>query len=747
MRGRKPTTLDGARPTRRLCALALASLMALPALPGTALAQDDSVLEEIVVTAQRREENLQEVPISVSTLSGARFENLFDAGEDIRALATRVPSLYAESSNGRLAPRFYLRGLGNTDFDLAASQSVSIIMDEVVQENVILKSFPLFDVERVEVLRGPQGTLFGRNTPAGIIKFDTRKPTDEAEGRVDLSYGRYGSTVVDAAVGGPLADNLSVRASMLYMNRDDWISNAFTEQDDVMGGFEDLAYRLQALWQITDNLSALANVHGRTMDGTASVFRANILGPGSNDLNVNFDRNTVFFDEGNNNPQEADALGGSLKLEWDVSDTMTVTSITAHETVENRSLGDIDGGFGAVFLPFQGPCPPGSDPATDVCIPFPSQTQDGIDNLDQFTQEVRIAADASDRLFWQAGFFYFDSEFAVTTFPFFAPPTTVAHENTSWAVFGHVSYDISDVWNITGGVRYTDDEKDLFSAGVTPVNVSDEQVSWDVSLSYALSSDVNLYGRLASGFRAPTIQGRDIAFGAPPSSADSETITSIEGGFKSTLLGDRLRLNAAIYYYEIEDQQFSAIGGAGNLIQLVNADTGTGTGIDVDAEWLATDNLSFTAGFSWNDTEIDDSELRVAPCGSGLCTVLDPLDGNGNAIVDGNSFPQAPETMLNFTARYTVPVGDDAEFFAYTDWAYQGDTNFFLYESAEFSSEDTFEGGVKFGYGKIDGSWEVAIFGRNITDEENVKGGIDFNNLTGFVNEPRVWGVSFSANF
>jgi len=748
MRGKKPTIADGARPARWLPALGLATLIAAPALPGTALAQEDSVLEEIVVTAQRREENLQEVPISVTTLSGARFDNLFEAGEDIRALATRVPSLYAESSNGRLAPRFYLRGLGNTDFDLAASQSVSIIMDEVVQENVVLKSFPLFDIERVEVLRGPQGTLFGRNTPAGIIKFDTRKPTGEAEGYVDLAYGRYGSTTVEAAVGGPLqSENLAVRASMLYQNRDDYISNGFLEEDDVMGGFEELAYRLQLLWEITDNFSALANVHGRTMDGTSALFRANILGPGNNDLNSNFDRTTVFFDEGDNNQQEADALGGSLKLEWDVSDQMTVTSITAHETVENRSLGDIDGGFGAAFLPFQGPCPPGFDPATDICIPFPSQTQDGIDNLDQFTQEVRIAADASDRLFWQAGFFYFDSEFAVTTFPFFVPPTTVAHENTSWAVFGHVSYDISDVLNITGGIRYTDDEKDLFSAGVTPVNVSDEQVSWDLSLTYALNDDVNLYTRLANGFRAPTIQGRDIAFGSPPSTADSETITSIEGGFKSTLLDDRLRLNAAIYYYQIEDQQLSAIGGASNLIQLVNADKGNGTGIDVDAEWVAMDNLVFTAGFSWNDTEIDDSALRVAPCGSGLCTVLDPLDGDGFAIVDGNPFPQAPETMLNFTARYTLPVGEDGEFFAYTDWAYQGDTNFFLYESAEFSSESTFEGGVKLGYGKIDGSWQVAVFGRNITDEENVKGGIDFNNLTGFVNEPRIWGVSFSANF
>ncbi|MGB5581228.1 MAG: TonB-dependent receptor plug domain-containing protein, partial [Woeseia sp.] len=183
-------------PTTRLTLgslFAVAAAVVAPGLVQTAVAQDRAILEEITVTAQRREENLQEVPFSVSTMNSERLATLVDAGEDIRALANRIPSLYAESSNGRLAPRFYLRGLGNTDFDLAASQSVSIIVDEVVQENVILKSFPLFDIERVEVLRGPQGTLFGRNTPAGIVKFDTRKPTAETNGYVNAVVGTYGT--------------------------------------------------------------------------------------------------------------------------------------------------------------------------------------------------------------------------------------------------------------------------------------------------------------------------------------------------------------------------------------------------------------------------------------------------------------------------------------------------------------------------------------------------------------------------
>ena len=161
--------------------LAAAIAMALP-LP-SAWAQETSALGEVIVTAQRRSENIQDVPISVSSIDEQHLNAMFEGGGDIQVLAARVPSLYVESSNGRLAPRFYIRGLGNSDFDLAASQPVSVIVDEVVLENVILKSFPMFDMEHVEVLRGPQGTLFGRNTPAGIVKFDTRKPTQEFTGR------------------------------------------------------------------------------------------------------------------------------------------------------------------------------------------------------------------------------------------------------------------------------------------------------------------------------------------------------------------------------------------------------------------------------------------------------------------------------------------------------------------------------------------------------------------------------------
>lgn len=724
-------------------ALALATIVAFPGMVQTAVAQDRSILEEITVTAQRREENLQEVPISVSAMQSERLATLIDAGEDIRALANRIPSLYAESSNGRLAPRFYLRGLGNTDFDLAASQSVSIIVDEIVQENVILKSFPLFDIERVEVLRGPQGTLFGRNTPAGIVKFDSRKPTAETNGFVNVTIGSLGTANLEAAVGGSLngAQTLMGRIALLSQNRDDWIDNGFTGQDNAMGGWNESAYRAQLLWTPSDELSALFNVHGRQLkNGTASIFQANIIGPGNNSLNNNFARDVVLFDEGNNNPQSADGMGFSLKVDYDFGNELTFTSISSHEEIKNSSWGDIDGGFGASFLPIMGP----------GFIPFPSQTRDGLTDLEQITQEFRLASNASDTVFWQAGYFYFKSDFNVFTEPFFVPGTSVRHKNDAWAVFGQVAVDLSDSTTLTAGVRYTDDEKDMLTDGgpnpQPPVNVGDEQVSWDLSLMHALNDSVSVYARVANGFRAPSIQGRNIAFFDPNpfSVARSETILSTEVGLKAEL-NDRIRINGAVYYYTIDDQQVSAIGGNTNSNVLKNADKGTGVGFDVDAEFIISENWIATFGGSYNDTEIDDANLVTAFCAQ--CTVLDPLDINGFAILDGNPFPQAPEYQFNVTLRYSQPVGADNEIYWLADYAAQGDANFLLYESAEFRSGDQFEAGLRAGYIANNGQWELAAFARNITDEENLKGGIDFNNNTGYVNEPRVFGVNFRMNF
>jgi outer membrane receptor protein involved in Fe transport len=712
-----------------LTALVLAAGVAAPAFAQEA----STTLDDVIVTAQKRSENIQEVPVSVAAVSGEKLSAVFAGGEDVLALSSRVPGLYIESSNGRAAPRFYIRGLGNADFDLAASQPVSVIMDDVVMENVVLKSTPIFDVEQVEVLRGPQGTLFGRNTTAGIVKFDSVKPSQTFKADANATYGSYGSWTFDGGVGGPIiADKLSGRLSVLGQHRDDYIDNTYTHVKDALGGYDEYAIRGQLLWTPTENLSVLLNAHNRSLDGTAAVFRANILTKGSNKINSNFDRDAVYYNGGGNNPQKYDGNGESIKIDYDFGD-VKLTSISAYETANGRSRGDIDGGVAS-----------GPNPGPGVIF-FDSDTQDAIKDLNQYTQELRLASDTDGKLTWQVGGYYFKSDFIVTTSVPGADLASLQHKNTSYAVFGQAAYQVSDALKVTGGLRWTKDKKslDVLLGAAPDVSTQDDKVSWDLSAFYALQDDLSLYARAAHGFRGPSIQGRDIAFGSNASVAKSETIMSYEAGVKSELLDRRLRLNGAVFTYTIDDPQFSAIGGASNGTLLINANKGKAYGFEFDGEFKVTPNLLLTAGYSYDHTKIEDKNLAVAVCAQ--CTITNPtINGGAQALVNGNPFPNAPKYVLNFTARYSYPIGD-GELFAYTDWFKQGYTNLFLYESKEFYTKGDFEGGLKLGYAKLDGAYEVALFARNITNEVNLRGGIDFDDLTGFVNEPRIVGISISA--
>ena len=389
-----------------LCALAIPS-------------QAQNVLEEIVVTAQKREQNIQDVPISITRMSGQWLESKFAGGGDVLELASTVPGLHVESSNGRLSPRFYMRGLGNADFTAAASQPVSIVFDEVPMEKASLKAFPIFDLDDIEVIRGPQGTLFGRNTTAGILKFDSRRPTPETEGYIKASGGNLGTINVEGAVGGTLVENtLMGRVSFITQHRSDWVNNAYTGENDAMGGFDIFAGRVQLLWTPSDDFSALLLYQHQDQGGnSASLFRANIFDKGSNKLNDNYDRNTVYFDGGNNNPAKIKSFGVTLKLDWDVGDH-TITSITSYQDIYDRfARGDIDGGYGCLFTcgafapgP-HGPFGPPSTPFNPFASPFVVNVDTGGDQeVEQITQEIRIASNLDGPFNYQVGAFYFEDD-------------------------------------------------------------------------------------------------------------------------------------------------------------------------------------------------------------------------------------------------------------------------------------------------------------------------------------------------
>ena len=736
-------------------ALILAGLAAAPALAQDNEDADARRLDPVVTTAQRVEQDAQDVPISITTVSGEKLDNIKAGGADIRFLSARVPSVIAESSFGRAFPRFYIRGIGNTDFDLNSSQPVSLVYDDVPYESPILKGFPVFDVEGVEVLRGPQGTLFGRNTPGGIIKFDSVKAGEDLNGFVKGSFGSYNTTEVEAAIGFRLNEQLALRFSGLFQQRDDFVDNAFTGENDAFEGFEESAYRVQGLWSPLATTDVLVNIHGRQNDSDARLFRANIIDQGSGGLSDSFDFDTVFFD--GQNDLEQDSFGVTVRVDHEVTDALDLTYVYGNESASVFSRGDIDGGFGAAFL--------GAGNFGPGFIPFPSESAGGVDDLQQITHEARLAFDDGGPLRGQAGIFIFDEKVNISSLSFDTlgpgqPVNGIALRNQdtdSTGIFASLAYDLSDEVTVAGGLRFTDEEKE-FTAGrsigpfgsgaLAPrtVVVGDDQISWDLSATYRQSEDVSYYAKIARGFRGPSVQGR-LVFGDTISNADSETVLSYEAGVKSELYDNRVRANANVFFYTLEDQQLTIVGGLDNTVALFNADESQGYGFEADIEALVTDNLIVTGGLSYNDTEIKDDLLLSPGCGA-PCTVLDPavdVDGQTFFNISGNSFPNAPEWIANFTARYGMPF-QDGELYVFTDWSFKGETNFFLYESVEFVEDGYWLGGLRAGWEGNNGV-SVSAFVRNLTDELVLEGGIDFNNLTGFVNEPRTWGIELGTKF
>ena len=744
-------TTANSRPSLRLAVGGAAALALTGFFSGTAAAQEPGVLEEIIVTSQKREQSLEDVPASVSAISGDSVRDYLGSAENIRALAGRVPSLQIESSNGRTQPRFYIRGLGNIDFDNNANQPVSMVFDEVALENNVLRSLPLFDIERVEVLKGPQGSLFGRNTNAGLVKIDSVKPSFETRGYASLTYGSRETTGFEFASGTALTDTLAARASFKYQTRDNWIWNrADSDSEDDFGAFDETALRVQLLWQPSDEFRGLLKLHGFNQKGShPQVFYANAIELGSPGLRSGFDVNVANHD--GSASMDLQHSGGSLNLQWDLGGDATLTSISAYDSVTNFQSADVDGGL----LSFN----PADIGTLGRQVFFSVATGDGLDDHHQITQEFRFTTE-SDRLFSQIGLYYFDEEIDVLSRDFVLNYSDIVNQATrSYAIFGQLDFSLSDRVNLVVGARYTDDDKNLAVVpGVNSpspadtIDIGDSYVNWDVALNFNASDDWSLYGRLANASRGPVTLGR---FGFT-SSADTETSNAAELGFKSMLFDGRARWNAAVYAFRNDDHQLTATGGAGNVNQLLNADRVNGFGVETDFEVLITDNVRLVANVSYNDTEIDDPNLRDDLCGSNpTCTGLDPVVGSRvgpfgpvtEVSIDGNPLPRTPEWIGNLIAHFNIPLPSGDSIYFHTDWNYRSDSDIFLHRSVEFVAEERWLGGLRLGYRSANGSWDLAAVGRNVTDEIVVDGALNFLNLTAFVNEPRYWGVEARYDF
>ena len=339
-------------------------------------------------------------------------------------------------------------------------------------------------------------------------------------------------------------------------------------------------------------------------------------------------------------------------------------------------------------------------------------------------------------------------------------------DSTSYAFFGSLDFQLSAKWDLVAGLRYSDDERDFYGASgpdaafQTPTStrspraVEDDNVSWNLSLTYAANPNVNIYGRLATGYRAPSIQGRilfcaDFEGGTNPATncvtvADSEEIISAELGLRTILAQNKLRFNLTGYYFEMDGQQVSAVGGEYNIATLLNVDKTEGYGFETDIEWTPSGHFLTTFGLSYNPTEIKDPNLTVAPCGGG-CTVTRPSDRR--ARLHRRQQP-APRAGLDLQRHHQLRGRHRSTRGFFASWTGPTTRRSSSCCMSRRSSRPTASRSASaLGYALASGKYEVALFGRNIFDEKIIRGGIDFNNLTGMMNDPRIIGAELVLHF
>jgi iron complex outermembrane receptor protein len=434
----------------------------------------------------------------------------------------------------------------------------------------------------------------------------------------------------------------------------------------------------------------------------------------------------------------------------------TFYSVSAYEKAHVESTGDIDGGdiytfnFGGAY----------QVPATGLNVGKFASNTGGVTRPREFSQELRFATDDMNGLRLQGGVYYFNQKLDYTELSYAGTRVStqnIVHTDTNEniGVFGSAEYKATPQLTLRAGLRYSHDDKHDIVSGFAPASdlsgvvlpvearSKGDNVSWDASVTYAVSDQVNVYARAATGYLPGAIQDR-VTFGSRQTVAGKQTTYSGEAGIKGSNAAHTLQFDLTGYYWRTNNLQLTAVGGASNSARLLNANHAVGYGVEATVEARPIPELVLTAGGSYNFTEIRDPTISVGFCGSNQCTVTDPIV-NGLAVINGNDLPQAPRWVANWTARYGVPVSG-GEVYLYTDWAYRSSINYFLYEAKEFRGRALLEGGLKLGY-KMDSGIEVAAFARNITNQIRAISAIDFNNLSGMINEPRIIGGMARVSF
>lgn len=694
----------------------------------------------IIVTAQRREQSVQDVPASVVALGGDRLRDaLITRASDITRF---VPSFNADPSVGNLTPRWYLRGIGNSVPGNGQTSPVGIYQDDVYVGIPVAQGFPLFDLERVEALSGPQGTLWGKNTTAGAVNFVSRRPSFDASGYARAEYGNYDHILLESAWGGPVSSTVAIRAAAYFQDNDGYAKNQ--HDGSPVARNREAAGRLQILFQPDDSFTALLKFQYRDYKNVGDIHYEGLRATDSAGFPVptSYKRNYSFGESG----QDLRQRGVQLNLEKQFGD-LTLNSITAFNDFDHRSV------LGTQV----------NHEGTHTFSQLDAQI---------FNQEFRLSSPDSGPIEWIVGAHYYyeklDSEAVTATLP--NPVgldegytnTQFRQTNNSYGLFGNITFRPLDRLELIAGGRYTWEDKSIdldtigTAAGSGPITFLDlgkfwlrngvtgpglglrsEQVdkrnwkafTYDLTAQYALDDNVRVYARHAKGFRSggfnpgATIQTQ-------VATVNPEYVKSYEVGLKSEWFDGRLTANLAAFYNDYTNIQVTVIQLP--LSQLSNAGAGWSKGIEAVVSARPVDALRL-----WGTLGLLDTKYTKFP------------NCRANVDCSGNQFVRAPHVSASISGEYTIDLGGDHAIIADTNWSYRSHLYFNAgTQAAPLEQGPQWLGNATLSY-KLPNDIKFSLFARNVTNSHAASTIIP-SAAFGFIKyiiEPRVWGAAVSVKF
>ncbi|MFA4891918.1 TonB-dependent receptor [Brevundimonas sp.] len=731
---------------------ALLAGAAWSALSTFAMAQDAapqegaSSLDDVVVTARRREESLQDVPVAVTAVSAETLANRGSA--DITELARSTPSLTLNSARGSNSTLIsFIRGVGQQDPLWGFDPGVGLYIDDVYVARPQAAVLDIFDVERIEVLRGPQGTLYGRNTIGGAIKYVTRRIGDEPLISMRGSYGSYDQFDAVASIAGPVTENFGVSASVARYLRDGFGTNRNTGTEHY--NKDVTAARISAEWTPTDSL----------------FFRlaADYVKDGSNARHGHREFTPIPANEydtfaGAGDKNEVETRGISLTGEWEANDWLTLKSITAYR--DGTTRGNID-----------------FDNQAAPILDIPAEYDD-----DQFSQEFQALMEG-DRWSGVAGVFFLDATAsgAFDTVVGLANLTTLTSgsvDTKSWSAFGDFSYDLTEQLSVSVGGRFTHDEKTgtvfrqqylgirsphfgnaaAVPLGVPRTNYTDtkefEEFTPRVSVSYEMTQDLTAYASWGRGFKSGgfDMRGDAVLYPNTVNGYEPETVETIELGLKGRLF-DNFTFATAVFDSSYEDQQITTQYPAGATVASVVDNVGSSSirGWEFEGQFRVTDNLVLHGMLSYIDAEFDEF-LAYIPTGP-LNTTCPTLVGCFVDVSAQRDFQNTPEWTGSISGTYTHNFSDGSHLNFTPSAAYRGAYQQFETAAPLLDQESYWMYDASAVWTSASDRWTVALNGKNLSDERYKTGGYNFpgaitgNSIIAFYGAPRTYTFTVGVKF